>query len=155
MTTTIATDLDRELDEMADRELRGEALPKPQVLSPGVSTEDRNYAAMTHVGTVAAAIFSGGFLDIIVPAIAYVVFKDKSDFLKDHIKQQLNFQLTNLLVLAVAVVVSAVTFGIGLVVAIPAILFFFVTDIVCSIRAALAASRGEEYEFPFAIDFLK
>lgn len=155
MTTTIATDLDRELDEMADRELRRDTLPTPQVLPPSVSNEDRNLAAMTHVGTVAAAVFSGGFLDIIVPAVAYVAFKDKSDFLKDHVKQQLNFQLTNLLVLVVALVVSAVTFGIGLVVAIPAIVFFFLADIVCSIRAALAASRGEEYEFPFSIDFLK
>jgi uncharacterized Tic20 family protein len=149
------TDLDRELDEMADRELRGQALPPPQVLAPTASADDRNYAAMTHVATVAAAVFSGGFLDIIVPAIAYVMFKDKGDFLKNHVKHQLNFQLTNLLVLAVALGVSAVTFGVGLLVAIPAIVFFFVTDVVCSIRAALAASRGEGYEFPFAIDFLK
>lgn len=153
--TTIATDLDRELDEMAERELRAQALPRPQVLPPGVSAEDRNYAAMTHVGTVAAAIFSGGFLDIIVPAVAYVVFKDKSDFLKDHVKHQLNFQLTNLLVLAAAVVASVATFGVGLLVAIPAVVIFFVTDVVCSIRAALAASRGEEYTFPLSIDFLK
>ena len=152
MTTT---ELDRELDEMADRELRAEAMSQPLVRPDPISTEDRNYAAMIHVGTVAAAIFSGGFLDIIVPAIAYVVFKDKSAFLKDHVKQQLNFQLTNLLVLAVAVIVSVMTLGVGLIVAIPAVVLFFVTDIVCSIRAALAATRGEEYHFPFAIDFLK
>ena len=29
----------------------------------------------------------------------------------------------------------------------------FVADVVCSIRAALAASRGEHYEFPWSFKF--
>lgn len=169
--TTTAYDLDRELDEMAERELRGEnaqtippprssgapRFPRVDVLPPEgrVSQEDKNLAMLTHGGTIAAAIFSGGFLDVAVPAVAYVLFKDKSDFLKDHVRHQLNFQLTALAVALVGAAIAAVTFGIGLIVAIPAIVFFFIVDIVASIKAALAASRGEQYEFPFAIEFLK
>lgn len=170
MTTTTATDLDRELDEMAERELRGEnaqtippprsyapRFPRVDVLAPEghVTNEDKNLAMVTHGATIAAAVFSGGFLDIAVPAVAYVLFKDKSQFLKDHVKHQLNFQLTALTVALIGAAIAALTFGIGLVVAIPAIVFFFVVDIVASIKAALAASRGEQYRFPFTIDFLK
>jgi uncharacterized Tic20 family protein len=170
---TVATDLDRELDEMAERELRGEnaqTIPPPRSQSQGsprfprmdvlapeghVSQEDKNLAMITHGGTIAAAVFSGGFLDVAVPAIAYVLFKDKSDFLKDHVKHQLNFQLTALAVALVGAAFAAITFGIGLIVAVPAIVFFFLVDIYASIKAALAASRGEQYRFPFAIDFIK
>ena len=168
---TVATDLDRELDEMAERELRGEnaqtippprpsaspRFPRVDVLAPerGVTQEDKNLAMLTHGGTIAAAVFSGGFLDIAVPAVAYVLFKDKSQFLKDHVRHQLNFQLTALAVALIGAAIAALTFGVGLIVAIPAIVFFFVVDIVASIKAALAASRGEDYRFPFTIDFLK
>ena len=173
MTTTTATDLDRELDdEMAERELRGEnaqtipaprsspyapRFPRVDVLAPEgrVSQEDKNLAMITHGATIAAAVFSGGFLDVAVPAVAYVLFKDKSQFLKDHVKHQLNFQLTALAVALVGAAIAALTFGIGLIVAIPAIVFFFIVDIVASIKAAIAASRGEQYRFPYAIDFLK
>ena len=37
------------------------------------------------------------------------------------------------------------------VVALPAVFFFWVLDLVTSIRAAMAASRGEEYEFPWSL----
>lgn len=148
----LATDLDRELDEMADRELRA---PRTALAPPPATMDDKNLAVITHIATIAAAVFTAGVLDIIVPAVAYFVFRDHSRFLKDHVKHQLNFQLTNLLVAIAAVVFSVVTFGFGLVVALPAIALYFVMDIVCSIRAAMAASRGEDYEFPLTIDFIK
>ena len=150
--TTIANDLDAELDEMAERELRA---PTVTALAPVASDEDRNFAVMTHIATIAAAVFTGGFLDIAVPAVAYVLFRDRSAFLKAHVRDQLNYQLTSLLVSVAAIVLGSVTFGIGLVVAVPVLIAFFVLDVVCSIRAAMAASRGERYNFPFSLELLK
>lgn len=182
--TTTSYDLERELNAMADEELRNPgsttgstgssgtagttgttgSLPRVDVLAPArarpsavgaVSAEDKNLAMITHGATIAAAISSGGFLDIAVPAVAYVLFKDKSTWLKDHVKHQLNFQLTALMVAMIGAAIAAVTLGIGLIVAIPAIIFYFVVDIVASIKAMIAASRGEQYEFPYSINFLK
>jgi uncharacterized Tic20 family protein len=155
-----AYELDQELNEMAERELRRDHASPPKEIAVRTHIQDgfrdeKNIAVATHIGTVAAALFSGGFLDVIVPAVAYVAFKDKSEMLRSHIKEQLNFQLTMLLVTVIGVIFSVVTFGLGAVLAVPVILFFFVVDIVCSIRAAMAASRGEAYRFPFTIDFVK
>jgi uncharacterized Tic20 family protein len=173
------SELDQELNEMAERELRRDQPPPPSAPSfeqAGVSSsaaagrvqftralapigrdaaDDRNLAVMTHIATIAAAVFSGGFLDILVSAAAYVAFRDRGELLKSHVKAQLNFQLTNLLVAAAAVMFTLFTVGFGIVIALPVLLFFFVTDIVCSIRAAMAASRGEDYVFPFSLELVK
>jgi hypothetical protein len=164
--TMVTMELDRELNDLAERELRRDPTgsgppppsspnlaPRPQIIDQ--ATDDKNIATAVHVGTIAAALSTGGMLDIVVPAVSYVALKDRSAFLREHLRQQLNFQLTLALVTVVGVVLSVVTFGIGAIVAVPAILFFFVADIVCSIKAALASSRGEHYGFPFTIDFIK
>lgn len=154
-TMSMATDLDRELDEMAEQELNRGASTSAAAASslpvPVASRDDKNLAVATHVGTIAAAVFSGGLLHVIVPAVAHFALGDKSEFLREHTKNQLNFQVTYLAVLAAAVVLSVITFGVGAIVAVPAVLFFFVLDMVTSIRAALAASRGEEYKFPMSL----
>jgi len=75
--------------------------------------------------------------------------------LKEHAKSQLNFQITTFVVALVAIVLSVVTLGVGLVVAIPAVLLYLLVDVICSIRAAMAASRGEDYQFPFSLHFVK
>src|ERR1043166_4641350 len=176
-------DLENELNEMADREVkrdprppweRGSA-PEPvtfapsspsssqwssmssssQALVPMSGHDERNIATLTHVATLCAAVASAGFLDIVVPAVALAAFHDKSEFLKGHLKAQLNFQLTNLIVAAIGIVFSVITLGLGLIAVVPILFFYFLVDIVCSIRAAMAASRGEEYEFPFALELLK
>ena len=175
---TTASELDSELENMAQKELDAEATadeqarphsrsqsrsdsqwtrrPRTEMVSSsrGQGVSDKDIAVATHIGTIAAAVFSGGFFDIIVPLVAYVIYKDRSQFLREHIRRQLNFQLTNLLVAAAAVVFSIVTFGIGLVVAVPVLIAYFVVDVVCSIRAAMAASRGHEYQFPMSFDLV-
>jgi uncharacterized protein len=177
---TTSHDLDRELNDMADSELRrdpngdlgrsmgwestssnaGNATrpSRPVTVRPQIQdalNDDKNLAVLTHLGTIAAAVFTGGFLDVIVPAVAYVTLKDKSEMLRSHIKEQLNFQLTMLMVTVIGVLFSVITLGIGALVAVPVIVFFFIADIVCSIIAAVKASHGESYKFPFTIDFVK
>ena len=184
--TMVTLGLERELEEMANEELRRDAaasstatstagstasasskMKKPvapvtsamalrrSTLPETTSADDRNLALGTHLGTLAATLFSGGLLDIIVPVVAYVTLKDRSAFLKEHIRQQLNFQLTMFAATVVAVVGTIVTVGLGAFVAVPALLVMLLVDIVASIKGAVAASRGEEYRFPLTIDFVK
>ncbi len=119
------------------------------------SDADRGVAALLHLATIALSVSTAGVLDIVVPAVAYVAFAHKSAFLRSHIRQQLNFQLTLLLAGVVAVVFSVVTLGLGMVVAIPVWIFLCVVDLVCSIIAAVKARDGEVYEFPFALDLIR
>ena len=153
--TTTTYDLDRELDDMANRELNKDRTPPPSTaLAMPSAWTDRDLAMGTHLATLAAAVFSGGLLDIIVPAIVYVFVKDKSAFLQSHVRHQLNFQLTNLLVAIVMVVFSIITGGLGAIIAVPVLAVYFLVDVVCSIKACLAASRGEEYQFPFSLNLI-
>jgi uncharacterized protein len=158
MATT--NDLDAELDHMARLELQRDARPQMPV-APGLVREsfpkdERNLAIGVHLGTLGTTIMTGGlFLPLLVPLLAHIVLKDRSEHLSHHVRQQLNFQITLALVAIVSVIGSVVTFGVGLLVAIPLILFFLGVELVASIKGAMAASRGEEYEFPFTFDFVK
>ncbi|HEY4219959.1 MAG TPA: DUF4870 domain-containing protein [Myxococcota bacterium] len=160
---TTSYELDQELNDMADAELRRERAQNAssaRSFSSSVPTvvharDEKNLAMLTHLATGAAAIFSGGLLHIAVPAIAYAAFHERGSLIREHAKAQLNFQLTLLAVIVAAVVISVVTLGVGLVVAIPAVLAFFVMDIFCTIRAAMAASRGEDYAFPLSLQLVR
>jgi uncharacterized Tic20 family protein len=120
-----------------------------------VSDADRGVAGLLHLSTIALSIFTAGILDIIVPAVAYMLFAHKSAFLRQHIREQLNFQLTLLIAGVVAVAFSVVTLGVGVVVAVPIWIFLCVVDLVCSIIAAFKARDGEVYEFPFALNIIR
>lgn len=151
---TIDPVLDAELDALALRHEQEAAMPHGSLITIA-PTEERNYAVMTHVATLAAMLFSGGLLHVFVPAVAWLLFKDKSAFLKEHTRQQLNFQLTFVIAALVGALATFATVGIGALVVVPALIVLFVTDIVCSIKAALAANRGEDYRFPLSLELIK
>ncbi len=106
-----------------------------------VSSDDRNLALLTHI--------LGFFTRVLGPLIIWLIKKDQSKFLDHHGKQALNFQITVLIVYAVG---SLTTFLVIGCIILPAVL---VVDIVFSILAALAGSRGEWYRYPLALPLLK
>lgn len=146
--------LDAELNDLAQRHEQQVSAPSHALIA-SVPVEERNYAVVTHLATLAAMLFSGGLLHVFVPAVAWFLFKDKSTFLKDHARQQLNFQLTFVIAAMVGAVATFATVGVGALVVVPLLVVLFATDIVCSIKAALAAHRGEDYRFPFTLELLK
>lgn len=135
MTYSVPTDIDLESSSMASQS----------------DTEERGLAVTMHVVTLAAQVLSAGLLHVFVPAVSLFLLSGKSAWLKTHVKEQLNFQITFLLFSVLTGVVGIFTFGIGLFVMLPVLLVLFIADIVCSIQAAMAASRGETYRFPFSI----
>ncbi|MBI1948797.1 MAG: DUF4870 domain-containing protein [Deltaproteobacteria bacterium] len=152
--TTIDPVLDAELNALAARHEAEREAPRGALITIA-PTEERSYAVLTHLATLAAMLFSGGLLHVFVPAFAWLFFKDKSTFLRDHARQQLNFQLTFVLAALVGALATFLTVGFGAIVVVPALVILFVTDIVCSIKAALAAHRGEDYRFPLTLDLVK
>jgi uncharacterized Tic20 family protein len=115
------------------------------------NADEKGMAVTMHVVTLAAQILTGGLLHVFVPAVSLVLMHNKSAWLKRHVKEQLNFQLTFLAASLVGGLIAFFTLGIGLIVVAPILVILFVADIVCSIQAALRASRGQDYQFPFSI----
>ena len=83
-------------------------------LSP-TSTE-RNWAMAAHLGAFVAAYVALGLL---APLLVLLVKGGESPFVRRHSVESLNFQITTLLLLVIAVVLALVTFGLGLIVIIP------------------------------------
>ncbi|WP_129784589.1 DUF4870 domain-containing protein [Promicromonospora panici] len=89
-------------------------------------------------------------LGFIAPLVVWLVFKDRSRFVDQEAKEALNFQITVVIALIAAAIITGVTFGIGGIV-----YLVFIAPIVFMIMAAVANSRGEPYRYPVNIRFIK
>lgn len=109
--------------------------------SDKVSQDDINLALISHIGTM-----FGGFF---VPLIIWIIKKDESEFVAKHARNALNFQLSMLLYVVVSIILFFIFIGVLLLLAIAV----FATIVV--ILATVAASRGEHYDYPLTINFIK
>lgn len=110
----------------------------PRPMSP---EDQRLWATLTHIG--------GIFFSFVAPLVAYFVLRERGQFVREHTRTALNFQITMAIADAIGVITSWL--GIGLLI----ILAVRVLTIVFSILAAIAANRGQFYRYPVAIEFIK
>jgi uncharacterized Tic20 family protein len=77
------------------------------------------------------------------PLVIYLIYKDRDPFIRRHAAQAMNFQI----IIAIIEIVSVPLYFvlIGLVTAVAALVAFYVF----SILAAVAANRGEPYDYPY------
>lgn len=125
----------------------GGAQPGPAVLSPG---DERTWAMLAHLSPFAGSLV--GF-PVLGPLVVYLVYKDRSAFVRRHAAAALNFQLLLLIVavvsIPVAIVVGVLTLGIGLLLLIPVLIVLAVASVILQVLAAVAANRGQEYRYPW------
>ena len=93
---------------------------------------------------VAYLFFGIGF--ILVPAIIYLFFGDKSAYVKFHAKQALKVQVALTLSMAILIIASFLIIPIILW---PLFLFAVIVYIPISIYAAYKAFNYEDYRYPF------
>ena len=109
----------------------GQPAAGPQPMS---QSDERLWATLSHI--------SIPFIGVVGPLIVYLVFKDRSAFLKDQGTESLNFSILYTIAQVVAsFLVFAVVGGILL----PLI---FIGALVLCIIAAIAANKGEAYRYP-------
>jgi hypothetical protein len=78
-----------------------------------------------------------------------------TEFEKRHATESMNFQLTLLIFSAVAVVFSIFTFGIGVLLVVPAAFVVSIAALIFMILGAVAANDGRDYRYPVSIRFVK
>ncbi|MCB5188328.1 DUF4870 domain-containing protein [Methylobacillus caricis] len=106
-------------------------------LIPVASADEKNIAVLTHLG---------GTLFSLLPAlIVWLLKKDDSEFIGTHAREALNFQITLLIGYAISSILIYILIGF----VIGGILW--IANIILCIIAAIAASRGEEYRYPFTL----
>ena len=129
--------------------------PPPGAHPSGLSSEVRNWAMAAHLSA-----FLGSFVAIALlgPLIVWLIRREVDGFSEQHAREALNFNLTFLLVLVVGgvggTVLTVLTLGLGLVLVLPLLLAVVVGWIVLTILAAVRASEGREYRYPFTIRFV-
>ena len=114
----------------------------------GPTQEERNWALAAHLGPLLVALLTGGLLGFVVPLAIWFAKRDESPFVADQAKESLNFRIT--LVIGYALCVPFIFILIG-------ILFWFVIwvcEIVLATIAAIQASEGKRYRYPFAVRLL-
>ena len=107
----------------------------------------QNWAAIAHL--------SGGFGGVVLgvgcvlfPLLIWIFKRSDDPFIDHQAKEALNFQITMLIFLIISVLLCYIIIGVFLL--IPLVIFMFVTPIIAAIRA----SRGIEYRYPFCIRFV-
>ncbi len=93
-----------------------------------------------------------GFL---APLAVLLYMGGRSDFVRRHAIESLNFQITLLLYFAVAMAFIFVTIGLGTVVILPVLGVAAIVALIVILLATMAASRGGDYRYPLTFRFIK
>jgi uncharacterized protein len=124
----------------------------PNAGPPLSASEERTWAMVAHIGVFVAAWFAMGFL---CPLAVWLVFRNRSEYVRRQAVESLNFQISLLIYSAVATVLIFVTFGLGVLIVVPLLVIGAVAAVVVIILATVAASGGKEYSYPLTIRFVR
>lgn len=112
-----------------------------------LSEPERNWAMFCHLSAFAGFFFPFG--GIIGPLICWLSRKDESAWVNENGKLSMNFQLSILLYMVLAIPLCFILIGI------PIVAFLGVLKIVCIVIASIKASKGEKFKYPLAIPFIQ
>jgi len=110
----------------------------PQPMTP---EDQRLWATLTHIGAI--------FFSLLVPIVAYLVLRDRGQFIREHTRQALNFHITAAIAGFVSGLLTIVLIGLVLLPIVGVLVIVF------SIMAAIAANQGRFYKYPLSIEFIK
>jgi uncharacterized Tic20 family protein len=117
--------------------------------SPLPTAQERQWAMLAHLSTLAPYIIGMPFIAFAGPLIVRATKGQESAWVDNQAKEALNFQITLLIGYAVSLVTLCI--GVGFILAIGIALFSLVMTIV----AAIKANNGEMYRYPATLRLVK
>jgi len=131
----------------------------PPLQTSGPSSEERQWAMFAHLSALVGGILTSGWAGsigtFIGPLIIWLVKKDTMPFVDDQGKEALNFNITVGLIFLALLLLSIVTLGIGLIIAIPGWIIVGIAWLVLTIIAAIKANEGVAYRYPLTLRLIK
>ena len=112
-----------------------------------LSETERNWAMLCHLSAFAGFFFPFG--GIIGPLICWLSRRDESTWVNINGRNSLNFELSILLYIVLAIPLCFIVVGIPIVIALGTL------KIICLIIASVKASKGELFTYPLAIPFIQ
>jgi hypothetical protein len=133
--------------------------PPNEPMAGAPSAEERQWAMFAHLsallGALLTGVWGGGWGCFIGPLVIWLVKKDTMPFVNDQGKEALNFNITVAIAFVVLFLLSVMTFGIGLIIAIPLWIIIGISWLVFTIIAAIKANEGVLYRYPFTLRLIK
>jgi uncharacterized Tic20 family protein len=122
-----------------------------------VATSKSSLAMWAHLAPLIAAFVGFGITAFFLwlPGLLIRGSAKATEFDRRHATESLNFQLSLLIYSGAATLFTMVTFGIGFLIALPALIILIIAALVFIIMATVAASGGREYRYPLTIRFVK
>jgi uncharacterized protein len=112
-----------------------------------LSETERNWSMLCHLSAFAGFFFPFG--GIIGPLICWLTRKDESEWVNINGRNALNFQLSVLLYIVLAVPLCFIIIGF------PIIAMLSILKVVCIIIASVKAPKGELFRYPLSIPFIQ
>lgn len=128
---------------------RGAAMHDPRAVDAYATPEERTWATFQHLGGLMAWFVIGPFC-FLVPLVMWLVKKDESEYLDDHGREAMNFELSLLLYAILLIPVAVLTLGLGALLYIP----WAALGLIGPIVAAVAANKGRYFRYPATIRFI-
>jgi len=112
-----------------------------------LSETERNWAMLCHLSAFAGFFFPFG--GIIGPLICWLSKRDESNWVNLNGRSSMNFQLSMLLYIVLAVPLCFIIIGF------PIIGALMTLKVVCMIIASVKAAKGEMFRYPLSIPFIQ
>jgi uncharacterized protein len=112
-----------------------------------LSETERNWSMFCHLSAFAGFFFPLG--GIIGPLICWLSRKDESEWINLNGRNSLNFQLSMLLYIVLAVPLCLILVGI------PIVIMLGILKVICIIIASIKSSKGELFRYPILIPFIQ
>jgi len=120
---------------------------EPEVVS-GRSDKGRTWSMLAHLSALCAVV-GIPFGHLVGPLVVWLIKRDELPEVDRHGRDSLNFQLSMTIYLIISGLSIFIFVGIFLV---PLV---FAMDVICVIIASIKVSRGEAFQYPLTIKFLK
>lgn len=114
------------------------------IADPNVREGERTYAMFMHL----TLILYAAFFPIVVPLIMWQIKRMESTFIDDHGREAVNFQISLVIYMVIALVLSTICIGIPLVFA------TYALGLVGMILGSIRAYRGCYFRYPMCIRFI-
>ena len=133
--------------------------PTPDPIADGLpSAEEKQWAMFAHLSALAGGLLTsavGGWGVFIGPLVIWLVKKDTMKFVDDQGKEALNFNITIAIACFALLLLSIMTLGVGLILAIPLWVIIAIAWLVLTIVAGVKANNGEFYRYPMTLRLVK
>lgn len=109
-------------------------------------------SALTGFASMVGLFPVGFFLG---PVIVWTIKKEQFPELTVHFKEAINFQISLFIYLLLCVLLSLVTFGVALILTVPALLALMILEVLFPIIAGIQANDGKTFHYPLSIQIVK